>query len=89
MKTLLLALIGMMIGTLAYAEEAKQPASIAVTQQDIAELNRVLTEQVPSRWAQPMIEWMNAIIQREQAAAQAPKPEEKAPAPSSPPAPAP
>ncbi len=67
MKQTLSVLALLLLASPAFADEAKKPDQpITLSQQDIADLNTVLTEQVPSRWAAPVIDWANKIIRREQ-----------------------
>ena len=51
-----------------------------VTQQDAGELNKILTEQIPAKWAQPVADWMNKLIARQ---ASEKKPDKPADAPKS------
>jgi hypothetical protein len=42
------------------------PAVVAVIQQqDLTDLQRILTDQIPQRWGQPMVEWVNRLIARQ------------------------
>lgn len=44
------------------------PPVAIVEQGDMAEINRILDEQMPPRWGRPIIEFMNKIIARQQQA---------------------
>jgi hypothetical protein len=64
---------------LAPALAAEAPPPVAVIEQaDAVELQRILQEQVPPRWAAPILAWANALIARQKAATEkaAEKPKE-------------
>ena len=52
------------LSTTVKAEDA--PPLATVTQQDAGDLNKILTEQIPAHWAQPVADWMNKLIARQQ-----------------------
>ena len=58
-------LIAGFLASSARAADAPKPVAV-MDQSDIAELSRILDEQVPPRWAKPIAEFVNRIIARQQ-----------------------
>lgn len=64
---------------LADAQNPQSPVQIVLGAKELGDLNKVLTEEIPSRWAQPVADWMNKLLQQEaekKKAAEAAKPAE-------------
>lgn len=73
MKSLVLGIMSMsLLTTVCYAETVKAapaPPLAVIEPQDLQELNSILTDQVPQRWATPFVQWVSRLIERQKAAA--------------------
>lgn len=53
---------------------------VTIKQSDLQELNTILQEQIPLKWAQPVIKWANGVMQKSvEEKVAGPKPDEKKP----------
>ena len=77
MKYVSVAVVFSLLCSPLLAEEVKPVA--VLNQGDIVELSRILDEQVPPRWAKPVVDFINKLVSKQQSEkALGAKPDEQA-----------
>lgn len=76
LRTAFLTLLLSAMGQAVCAQDAQPQVQIVLGAKELGDLNKVLTEDIPARWAQPVADWMNKLLQQaaEKRKAEAAKP---------------
>ena len=60
----MLFMLSICLPSAGYAQTAPTQVMATVTAADIDELNNIIANQIPPRWSQPMVMWVNKLIQK-------------------------